>query len=284
MIRKILQRIISLPMISILIIMLLLTGCESQNPQQKKEPCELTFLDTGKSDCIIIEMDGKTILNDTADKDDYRLIQQTLEDKGVEKIDYLIISHFDKDHIGSAPQLIRNYEIGCVIMPDFWGDSYLYQDMVSAIQETGTEQMKLDESYEFSTGKGKVSIDAPELSEYDDENNYSLITSVTYGEKNFLLMGDALKQRTEEFVDRMSTDTKYDLVKTPHHGDYNKKLKSIFEQGNVSAAVITAAGDETIETKLMSLLEENNVDIYVTYNGTVVAKTDGKTLTISQDS
>lgn len=283
MLKRQLQNVNAFLLWGLIPILMFTSGC-GEKKEKAKSPCELTILNTGKSDCLILEMDGKTIVNDTADQDDYRLIMRTLENKGISKIDYMIISHFDKDHIGSAPELIRNMEVGCVIMPDFWGDSHLYQDMIAAIQETNTEQMLLDETYEFSTGEGSISINAPELSSYDDENNYSLITSVSYGEAYFLFMGDALKQRTEEFVNAMPVGQTYDLVKTPHHGDYNKKLKPIFANADASSvAVITAASDDTIETKLMTLLSDNQVETYITYNGTVTVDTDGHDITVTQD-
>ena len=282
MIRRQRKKIASIGVILFVTISMMVTGCGNKPAEQSADGCRITFMDTGKSDCILIEMDGVMILNDTADEDDYKMIEQTLEEKDVQKIDYMIISHFDKDHIGSAPELIRNFKVDSVIMPDFWGDSSLYQDMIAAIQETDTEQVNLDQTYEIVTGEGKISINAPELSTYDDENNYSLITSVSYGETDFLLMGDALKQRTEEFANAMSADQTYDLIKIPHHGDYNKKMKTIVQNCRPSYAVITAASDDTIEQKLVDLLTENQVKLFKTYDGEIIAQTDGTTLTVTQ--
>ncbi len=62
----------------------------------------VTFLDTGKSDCIVMEAGDHVVVNDAADADDAGLIDAFLEKRQVETIDYLILSHFDKDHIGSA--------------------------------------------------------------------------------------------------------------------------------------------------------------------------------------
>ena len=86
----------------------------------EKEPgglFRMTILDTGKSDCIIMEAGNRVVVNDAADADDADAICDFLDKRQVGRIEYLILSHFDKDHIGSAAKLIRNYEVGCVLMP-----------------------------------------------------------------------------------------------------------------------------------------------------------------------
>ena len=96
-------------------LLLLLAGCGGR---EKGADLQLTFLDTGKSDCIVIEAGESVVLNDTADADDAAAICAYLDERGTTRIEYVILSHFDKDHIGSAADLLYRYEVGCVLMPD----------------------------------------------------------------------------------------------------------------------------------------------------------------------
>ena len=94
-----------------------LAGCSGE--KESGVSLKLTFLDTGKSDCIVIEAGESVVMNDTADLDDAAAICAYLDERGRTRIEYLILSHFDKDHIGSAAALISRYEVGCVLMRIF---------------------------------------------------------------------------------------------------------------------------------------------------------------------
>ena len=77
------------------------------------------FLNTGKSDSILIRMDDQVILVDTGDDDDYNAIKAKLDGYGINTIDYLIITHYDNDHIGAADDVLKNYTVKMVYAPDY---------------------------------------------------------------------------------------------------------------------------------------------------------------------
>lgn len=242
-----------------------------------------TFLDTGKSDCIIMEMGDAIVVNDTADADDAADICAFLDERGVERIEYLILSHFDKDHIGSAAALLSKYDVGCVLMPDHEEDSEPYLMLTQALAQTGAEERRLVEDYSFTLAGIVFTVDAPEEVFYDDDNNYSLITTVTCGETRLLLMGDALKKRTGEFLDSDAGEERYDLIKMPHHGDYNKKLSELFALARPEYVILTAGEERTrVEDKTIELLEKSGCQAFYTDEGTVTALSDGRTVTVMQ--
>lgn len=248
-------------------------------------PLAMTFLDTGKSDCIVIEVGESVVVNDTADADDVETICAFLDERGTTKIAYLILSHFDKDHIGSAADLISRYEVGCVLMPDYEEDSEPYLALMQALQETGTESRRLRSAFTFSLEEAAFYVDAPRESAYENDNNYSLITCVTNGKTRFLLMGDAKKQRTGEFLSSDAAKGRYDLIKMPHHGDYTKNLETLFETARPRYAVLTADPERLrVEEETVSLLETYGCEAYYTDQGTVTAVSDGETVRVSQAS
>lgn len=244
---------------------------------------KMTFLDTGKSDCIIMEMGDAVVVNDTADADDAPVICAFLDEQGVERIEYLILSHFDKDHIGSAAVLLSKYEVGCVLMPDHEEDSEPYLMMTQALAQSGAEQRRLVEDCSFTLEGVAFTIDAPDEDSYDDDNNYSLITTISCGETRFLLMGDALKKRTGEFLDSEAGEEQYDLIKMPHHGDYNKKLPELFALARPEYVVLTAGEERArVEDKTIELLGQSGCQVFYTDEGTVTALSDGRTVTVMQ--
>lgn len=259
-----------------------LCGCgKEESPALLK----MTFLDTGKSDCIVIEAGENVVVNDAADEDDQEMICEFLDSLRVERIEYLILSHFDKDHIGSAAKLLQSYEVGCVLMPDYQEESEPYFALMEALQETGTESRRLRESYQFSLEEITFYVDAPQEAAYENDNNYSLITRVTCNKNEILLMGDAQKQRTEEFLESAHFPKSCDLIKMPHHGDYNKRLRDLFVKVQPRYAILTAGAERSrVEEETLALLEACRCSVYYTDEGTVTVTSDGVNLQVDQDN
>ncbi|MDD6628051.1 MAG: MBL fold metallo-hydrolase [Lachnospiraceae bacterium] len=243
----------------------------------------MTFLDTGKSDCIVIELEDCVIVNDTADADDYELISDFLDEKQITTIDYMILSHFDKDHIGSAAMLLTNYDVNCVIMPDYEETSLYYEALVQALEQSDAQQLLLYDDYSFTASGAEIVVSAANETEYKDDNNYSLITTVTYGENRFLLMGDAMKKRTGEFLETVLAEEHYDLIKMPHHGDYYKKLEDLIACVRPDAAVLTVGQErDRLEEETVLLLQEYGCRIYDTIDGNVNVESDGANISVTQ--
>ncbi len=257
-----------------------LCGCGKEESQAL---LKMTFLDTGKSDCIVIQAGESVVVNDAADEDDQEMICAFLDGLQTERIEYLVLSHFDKDHIGSADKLLQRYEVGCVLMPDYQEDSEPYLALMEALQETETESRRLRESYQFSLEGIEFYVDAPGEASYDNDNNYSLITRVTCNRNEILLMGDAQKQRTEEFLESTHLPRSCDLIKMPHHGDYNKRLRDLFVKVHPKYAVLTAGAERSrVEEETLTLLEACRCGAYYTDEGTVTVTSDGVNLQVDQ--
>ena len=95
-----------------------------------KEPVngelEVHFLDVGQADCTLIKCDGYTMLVDTGLDDQGTKIQNYLRKQGIERLDYLVLTHSDADHIGSADVILTKFEIGTIFMSDFEKDTKTY--------------------------------------------------------------------------------------------------------------------------------------------------------------
>lgn len=226
----------------------------------------MDILNTGKSDCIVICMDGLVIVNDTADEDDFEAICAALERRGAERIDFLILSHYDKDHIGSAAALVRAYPVGEILAPAYEENSIYYALLLSAAEERGVTFARLTESVTVQTKNGSFTADPPDI-DYGDDNNNSVITTVTWKGTSFLLAGDAKKNRMNEHL--AAALESYELIKLPHHGDGNKALLKLIEQTKPRYAVATVSSAEEIEDKLLVALAAAGTTVFRTDGGTV---------------
>ena len=107
---------------SIFICLAMLFGC---TPAPVKGMDIYTF-SVGKADCSLLSFDGYNVLIDTGEEDDGDEILEALHRLEIEKLDLVILTHFDKDHIGGFPEISDGIPIDKVILPDYIRDSDLY--------------------------------------------------------------------------------------------------------------------------------------------------------------
>ncbi|MBE6693199.1 MAG: MBL fold metallo-hydrolase [Ruminococcaceae bacterium] len=250
------------------------------------------FLKTGKSDAIILRMDDKVVLVDTGDSDDYGKISGYLDSYGITTVDMMIITHFDNDHVGSASKLVKNYAVKTVYTPDYIRDSSRYRALMSAVDEAGgaTKLLKISEDVELDMGYGSIwlnttqlyptgqTLGSDEANEFSEENNYSLIVTVTFGKTRLLITGDAERERMEEFnaaLTQKGASLDYTLVKMPHHGAYTKGIDATLRAVTPRYCVICTDSGTGVEASTVTLMRSVGAAAYYTYNGDIYFVTDG---------
>lgn len=242
----------------------------------------LTFFDAGSADAILIETPDSAVLVDTGlDKDAPALIA-ALERAGVSKLDALIITHFDKDHVGGAAQVIQALPIGRVYEPDYEKQSKHMDAYRAALAKRGVLSEALDENTAFELDGIGYDIDVANQTFYgeDEENDFSLVIRLTAGEARALLAGDAERARLIELLDE--GDLQSGLLKVPHHGRYNKMSPIFFAAVGPKHAVITSSADEMEEKETVYALERAGARVWLTRQDAVVAETDGRNWTVMQ--
>ena len=256
-----------------------LCACGSSEAEDPRPAFAVELLSTGKSDCAVISMDGLIIISDTADEEDYDAIAAALASFGAERIDYIILSHYDKDHIGSTAALLRNYTVGMLLRPDYKERSPEFTALMSAVAETSTPCTVVREDYVITTGHGSITVD-PADRDYGDDNNNSMLTMICYEGHNLAFLGDAKKLRMEEFLSTAATD--YDFIKLPHHGDSNKPILQLISSAQPRAAAATVSEQEVLEKDLIKALQQAGTTLYLTRDGTVRVTWDGESMLTQQ--
>ena len=109
-----------------------LSGCSQRLPT-----LTVTFFDVGKGDCILLECDGHAAMIDAGFDNTANDILSALADKGIDTLDFLLLTHMDKDHVGGADKFLENLTIGAVYAPDYEKDAKQYQQYVDALAASG---------------------------------------------------------------------------------------------------------------------------------------------------
>ena len=256
--------------------MCLLCGCvaSSQTP-----PVSGVFsfcvLKTGKSDAIFMQTKNHNIILDCGEKDDGGKIVDLLNQKGVSNIDYLFLTHFDSDHVGGLPYVMENVKIDKIIVPDYPCTNKAYEK--ATLQNNNITALKEDITLTLDDVMFEVSV--PKKKSYiEEDNDFSLVISVTHGGNTFLFTGDAEEERTPEILAEFGRH--YDLLKAPHHGIYNATTQKLINTTKPKYTIITDSTKKPIDARTSLILKGIKSKIYTTKNGNIVVSSDGYEISI----
>lgn len=241
----------------------------------------VTFFDVGKADSIVINTENSTVIIDCGEKGDGKEIVQFLEDKGITTVDYLIITHYDKDHVGGASKVIKSLDVKNVLAPDYDEESDEVEKYQKALAGKNITPQRLTSDISFELDGASYDIIAPEETFYgeDNDNDFSLVTKMVYHDVSFLFTGDAMEQRLDEIMDI----GKCNLLKVPYHGRKLDNFKDFLQNVQPDCAVVCTSANE-FSSKTENALSDLNIKTYATcYNGRITASSNGVDLSISTE-
>lgn len=273
----------------IIFIMTLLTGCgvdasiTTLKETTDSTKMEIHFLDVGQADCILIKNEDKTMLIDAGNNGDWTTIDNYLKKENITSVDVAIATHPHEDHIGSLDEVIKNYNIKKVYMPEVTTTTKTFKDVISAIESKGLKITTPVPGKSFKLGSATVKILAPNGKKYDDLNNYSIVLKVTHGKNKMLFTGDAEAESEEEMLEQ-NYDLSADLLKVGHHGSNSSTSNSFLEKVNPEHAIISVGEGNKYRHPADETLDKlKDVNIYRTdLDGTIVATSNGNTITIDK--
>ena len=263
------------------------SGCSPNSERADLKPLSVSLLKVGKADAVIALSNEHALLIDAGEEDDGEEILDFLNKHLINEIDALIITHFDKDHVGGADTVLENIPVKTVYTPDYEGTGTDYFDFLEAAKNAGVTPQRLKEPVYFFFEDTEVLIEPPGSCEIKDENiefdnNFSLITTFTHGDNKLVFTGDAEKARIREWLGEKERE-KCDFLKVPHHGIYNGALDELFSALKPDFSVICSSKKNPAEAKTLEFLKKYCPNIYETKDGDVLVISDGNSLEVRQD-
>lgn len=268
---------LSILLLMLLAAALLLSACASPAPGPS---LQVYFFSAGKADAFLLTTEHGAVLIDAGEKGFGKEILSYCREKGVYSLDYLILSHFDKDHIGGAPRVLQGLPVAHLLQPDGPGEGSAYDNYAAALSALSVEPVTLRRELSFTLDGVRFTVDPPEKNDYPDspENNISLIVSVECGECRLLFTGDAENLRLEEWLN--AAVESYDFVKLPHHGAWHRSVEKLLERTRPSYALITSSEAEPEDAKTLRKLRKLGVQVFLTREGPVLLECDGRSLSL----
>lgn len=257
------------------------------SPSASGDRLEVHFMDVGQADAILIKQGASAMLVDAGNNADAEFVVQYIKDQGVTKLDYVIGTHPHEDHIGGLDAVIREFQIGKIIMPKAVATTKTYEDVLVAIQQKGLKITAPVAGTEYGFGAAAFMVLAPNSASYEGLNNHSVVIRMIYGKTSFLLTGDAEAISEKEILDKGFT-LKSDVLKISHHGSVTSTTAEFLDAVDPRYAVISVGEGNSYghpSPSVIKRLQDRGIQVYRTdENGTVIAVSDGAAITFAVQS
>lgn len=204
------------------------------------------FIDVGQGDCALVRLaGGKTVMVDTggasADRFDMgrRTVAPLLWDQGIRKLDVVILSHYNADHAGGLPYLLRHFEIGEIWEGVDQDDCPLRREIIQIAKEQRIPVRRMKRGDRVDIGGASVDIlNPPPRRSLDlpDENSRSLVARLTTPGMSALFTGDADEAAEAVMHDILPAS---DVIKVPHHGSRTSSSEAFIARLHPSVAVVS---------------------------------------------
>ena len=226
------------------------------------EDFNVLFMYVGQADSTLVKYKNKIMLIDAGNNEDGKNIVKFLKDKGISKLDYIVGTHYDEDHIGGLDDIIENFDIGKFYLSNGGelGPNYYNLEKVAKKKNLAITIPKVGDKIDF----GDVDMEVMSASKFDgkNDNNASIVIQAKYGSRKYLFMGDLEKQ--EEAKRKWN---EVDVLKAGHHGSNTSSTQEFLNQVKPKYVFVSAGKNNKYRlpnVKAMERIEKTGAKIFRT--------------------
>lgn len=249
----------------------------------EKETLQVSFIDIGVGDAILITSGGQTMLVDGGTASRFARLEGFLKQEGITSLDYLFVTHAHDDHIQGATRLMEaGYQVGQLLTMharEYRNPEHLKMVAVADNQQIPIKQVVAGDVMTLGTAE-LTFFNNPDRPSNRSINAISMMLHLRFGSATMLLpsdaSGDSLDIVARDFPELM----KVDIMKSPHHG-LNRLTVPFLNATQAQLVVITSnmEGGTTLAKQLI----RNQIPHYYISMGTVRTQTDGENWYVFQD-
>ena len=253
-------------------------------------------IDVGQADAILLSKDTTYALIDAgetmspSEREAREKLFAYLDSLSVKRLEFLLLTHQDYDHIGSALDVLKTYDVGVVYDNGVTHTSATYENLMQYILDENIPYRVVSAGDTIPSPWSEVTLDvlSPQkeliqAGSKPDINENSVVMKATYRNVSYLLTGDAEK-KAEEAMLAAGANLHADILKAGHHGSSTSSTKAFLNA--VSPAVIVMSVGEGNEyghphKEPMERFVQLTKHIYRTdMDGDVVVTTDGEVYSV----
>lgn len=251
-------------LISLFIISFLITACSTQI---NSNDLRVDIIDVGQGDSsLIMTPDNRNILIDTGEEEFSRSVIRDLKKNHIKKIDMLIGTHSDSDHIGAAEDIINEVKTDEVILSEDKNIKPALKSIINLARNGKTKIVLTKKDQVFNIdNRTKILILSPEKVT-DDPNKNSIVCLVSFDKYRLIFTGDADSEIEKQIIKDYNLPH-CDFLKVGHHGSKTSSSEEFIRTISPTIASISCGyknryghpSKQTLET-----LTKYNCNIYRT--------------------
>lgn len=227
----------------------------------------LHMIDVNQADSFLLIQNGQTALVDCGTRSSGKDVVEYLNNLGITKLDYVFGTHPHDDHMGGMYDVITNFEIGKIILPEIKEGEITtnwYMKLMKEIKNAEHEMEFVELGTVYTLGDAIMKVIGP-ISEPEGEvNNYSTVLKVSFGEMDIIMTGDAEKEVEEEIL-LSSQDIDAEILKVGHHGSDTSSCDEFLDAISPDYALISTGNKYGHPIKsTMEKLENREIEVYRT--------------------
>ena len=249
---------------------------------------EVHYINVGQSvSTLVVGPEGETMLVDTGHyNDDGEYVLAYLRKHGIDRIDHLVVSHNDADHIGGNAEIIEHFQteaegVGAVYDSGIAASTQTYAEYLDAVEEHDVTLYETREGDAIRFGAVDVDVLGPPdpYLEGEARNENSIVLKLTHGETSFLLSGDAEDDQEAYLVDAYGSELRSTVLKAGHHGSSSSSSGSFIDAVAPEAIVVSSAYDSRYghptEEVLQRFADRSIPTYWTATHGSIVLVSDG---------
>ena len=242
---------------------------------------EVHCIDVGQGDSTLILADDMTVLIDTGENDPANVVIDYLKELKIAVIDYFIITHFDSDHFGEAEEVLKEFTVKNLIIPDQKKTTKMYSvfmetlkaqpeifvhviednddldtdievDDIIDIDDKNDRKLyvgQIDEAIENDKGDLELEFFGPVNDSYNNSNDYSIIVMARWGNNKMLFTGDAEVKAEQALTNKYGLEIDElldcDIFKAGHHGSSTSSCKDVLDAASPEYVIISCGEDNS---------------------------------------
>lgn len=240
---------------------------------------EVHFIDVGQGDSILVETpNDKTILIDGGLPKAGNKVVSYLKKQKIEKIDLLIATHPDYDHIGGLIHVMKSFEVKQILDTGKIHLTRAFAKYAAEIRKQGIPK-KVAKPNQRIQLDSDLTIQVLNAYQKDQSNNESsIVLKMTYNEMDFLFMGDATIKQEKKLMEKY--DIQSEIMKVAHHGSDTSTSLEFLREINPQIAILTFSVDNDYGhpvERVVENLDRIEANVYSTASfGDIIIRTNGK--------